>query len=81
MSIIAELLGTARYLCRGGEGKKMGGQSYFRLARRGGLNFFIKKFRGGQQLDRKVYFPNFQIFFLFFVPVTYLTIVTEFCPP
>ena len=36
MSIIAELLGTARYLCRGGEGKKMGGQSYFRLARRGG---------------------------------------------
>ena len=24
MSIIAELLATARYLCRGGEGKKMG---------------------------------------------------------
>ena len=60
----------------------MGGQSYFRLARRGGAKlFYKKKFRGGQQFDRKVYFPNFQIFFLFFVPVAYLTIVTEFCPP
>ena len=33
MSIIAELLATARYLCRGGGGKKDGGQGYFRLAR------------------------------------------------
>ena len=81
MSIIAELLGTARYLCRGGREKRWGVKAISDWLEGGGLNFFIKKFRGGQQFDRKVYFPNFQIFFLFFVPVTYLTIVTEFCPP
>ena len=54
-----------------GGGKKDGGQGYFRLARGGGLNFCIKKFRGGggQQFERKVYFPNFQIFLILFVPV------------
>ena len=47
-----------------GEGKKPGvGKSYFRLARGlggrgGGLNFFVKKFRGGPQFDRKVYFKR-----------------------
>ena len=30
----------------GGEGKIKGGQNYFILARRGGLNFFITTFRG-----------------------------------
>ena len=28
------------------------------LERGGGLNFFIKKFRGGPQFDRKVYFKR-----------------------
>ena len=43
-----------------GGGKKgwWGGKGYFRLARGGGLNFFIKKFRGGPQFDRKVYFKR-----------------------
>ena len=48
------ILGTGHYLCRAGEeGKKEGGvQGYFRLARvgGGGLNFFIKKFRGVSSL-------------------------------
>ena len=35
-----------------------GGQGYFRLARGGGLNVFIKKFRGGQQFDCEVYFKR-----------------------
>ena len=46
MSIIAELLGTAHYLCRGGEGKKMGVKAISDWLE-GGLNFFIKKFRRG----------------------------------
>ena len=61
----------------GGEGKKKGrGQSYFRLAR-GGAKLFYKEVKGGHQFDRKLYFPNFQIFILLFVPVIYLTTVTE----
>ena len=35
----------------GWERDKKGGQGYFRLAR-GGLNFFIKKFRGVSRFDR-----------------------------
>ena len=38
--------------------KRRGGQGYFRLARGGGLNIFIKKFRRGQQFDRQVYFKR-----------------------
>ena len=41
------LLGTCHYLCRSGGG---GGQSYFRLAREGGLNVFIKEFSGVSSL-------------------------------
>ena len=41
------LLGTCHYLCRSGGG---GGQSYFRLARGGGLNVFIKEFSGVSSL-------------------------------
>ena len=55
MSIIAELLGTARYLCRGGEGKKKGGSSLFQIDKREGLNFLLEKFREGQQFDHEVY--------------------------
>ena len=63
----------------GGRGGKQEGRSpgYFRLPRVGGLNSFIKKFRGDQQFDRKLYFPNSQIFILLLVPVMYLTFVTE----
>ena len=71
------LLDRSLFMYGGGEGKKRGrGQSYFRLAR-GGAKFFYKEVKGGQQFDRKLYFPNFQIFILLFVPVIYLTIVTE----
>ena len=43
----------------GGGGGGAGGQGYFRLARwGGGLDFFIKTFRGGQQFDREVYFKR-----------------------
>ena len=55
------VLGTGHYVRRGGREKKGGraGKGYFRLAREGGgLNFFIKKFRGGPQFDRKVYFKR-----------------------
>ena len=64
------LLGTAHYLCRGGEGKKKGrGQGYFRLAR-GGLNSFIKKFRGVSsliasyifQISKYSFFSLFQLY-------------------
>ena len=49
----------------------------FQITKIGGLNSFIKTFRGGQQFDRKLYFPNSQIFILLFVPVIYLSFVTE----
>ena len=77
------LLGTGHYLCRGrggGRGGKQDGEEsrLFQITKSGGLNSFIKKFRGGgQQFDRKLYFPNSQIFILLFVPVIYLTFVTE----
>ena len=41
---------------RKGGGK--GGQGYFRLARKGGVFFFVKKFRGDHQFDREVYFKR-----------------------
>ena len=64
----------------GGRGGKQDGEEarLFQITKSGGLNSFIKKFRGGgQQFDRKLYFPNSQIFILLFVPVIYLTFVTE----
>ena len=63
---------------QGGEGKKEGEESrLFQITKSGGLNSFIKKFRGGQQFDRKLYFPNSQIFILLFVPVIYFTFDIE----
>ena len=44
-----------------GEGKKGGREkaiSDWLEAWGGGLNFFVKKFRGGKQFDRKVYFKR-----------------------
>ena len=44
-------LGTGHYLCRGWRG---GGEE----KKKGGLNFLIKKFSGGQQFDCEVYFKR-----------------------
>ena len=56
------------------EGEERGVQAICDWVERG-LNFMIKKFRMGVSslIERYI----FQIFFLLFVPVIYLTIVTE----
>ena len=59
-------LGTGLYLCRGGGGegeKKGGGVKAISDWLEGGVNFFIKKFRGGQQFEvysivRGVHWPR-----------------------
>ena len=82
-NMVAILLGTGHYLCRGrlGGGRETRREEsrLFQITKIGGLNSFIKTFRGGggQQFDRKLYFPNSQIFILLFVPVIYLSFVTE----
>ena len=47
MSIIAELLGTARYLCRGGREKRWGVKAISDWLEGGGAKLFYKKNLGG----------------------------------
>ena len=56
-------LGTGHYLCRGGGGGGGGVKAISDWLEGGGLNFFIKKFRGGQQFEvysivRGVHWPR-----------------------
>ena len=46
------------YLEGGGEGKIKGGQNHFRLARGGGLNFFITTFRGSAVWSRGIFYEG-----------------------
>ena len=58
------LLGTGHYLCRGrggGRGGKQDGEEsrLFQITKSGGLNSFIKKFRGGSAVWSQVTFSKF----------------------
>ena len=52
------VLGTGHYVPRGGWEKREGGGKAISDWPEGGLNFFIEKFRGDPQFDRKVYFKR-----------------------
>ena len=53
--------GISYYLCRAGQGKKEEGIKAILDWLEGRLNFFIKKFKRGQQFYRQVYFKKGQL--------------------